>query len=202
MKLGLFGGSFDPVHAGHVLPVLAARDCLELDRVIYLPTARPPHKPGHQFAPWHARFSMVELALIDEPDLLVSPLELTPGRTAYTVDTLEHFQRQHPEAELHLLIGGDSFAGLESWQRWREIVEIARLVVLVRPGWEIEHTRRHLTPELRRLAGDSRVHFMANRAVEVSSTELREKVRTGAPITADEMSPLVLQYVQKYSLYR
>ncbi len=201
MKLGLFGGSFDPVHAGHVLPVLEARDRLGLERVVYLPTARPPHKPGRQFAPWHARFSMVELALIDEPDLRVSPLELTPGRTAYTVDTLEHFQREHPGAELYLLIGGDSFAGLESWQRWPEIVELARLVVLVRPGWEIEHTRSHLTPQLARLAGSERVHFLANQTVTASSTELREKLRAGEPIAADEMSPLVLQYVQKYSLY-
>lgn len=201
MKLGLFGGSFDPVHSGHVLPVLEARERLGLDRVIYLPTARPPHKPGRQFAPSYARFSMVELALIDEPDLQVSALEMTPGRPAYTIDTLEHFQRENPEAELHILIGGDSFAALESWKRWRDIVELARLVVLVRPGWEIEHTRRHLTPELARLADDERVYFLANAAVEVSSTELRERVRDGDEIPATVMSPLVLKYVRKYSLY-
>ncbi len=202
MKLGLFGGSFDPVHAGHVRPVLEARDRLGLDRVIYLPTARPPHKSEHEFAPAHARFSMVELALLDEPDLLVSALELTPGRTAFTIDTLEHFHREQPAAELYLLIGGDSFAGLESWKRWHEIVELARLVVLVRPGWEIEHTRRHLTPELAKLADNDRVHFLANPAVEVSSTDLRRRVRRGEDIPAEVLSPLVLQYVRKYSLYR
>lgn len=201
MKLGLFGGSFDPVHAGHVRPVLEARDRLGLDRVIYLPTACPPHKAENDFAPAHARFSMVELALIDEPDLWVSALELTPGRTAYTIDTLEHFHREHPDAELHLLIGGDSFAALESWERWQDIVELARLVVLVRPGWEIESTRRQLTRELKALAENERVHFLANPAVEVSSTELRQRVRAGEDIPADVMSPLVLQYVRKYSLY-
>jgi nicotinate-nucleotide adenylyltransferase len=202
MRLGLFGGSFDPVHAGHVRPIQEARERLGLDRVIYLPTAQPPHKPGQQFAPAHARFSMVELALLDEPDLQVSALELTPGRTSYTIDTLEHFHAEHPEAELYLLLGGDSFVTLESWKRWRDIVALARLVVLVRPRWEIERTRRQLSDQLARLAADDRVHFLSNPAVEVSSTRLRELIRAGEPVPAEDMSPRVLKYVRKYSLYR
>ncbi len=201
MKLGLFGGSFDPVHRGHVLPVLEARERLELDQVIYLPTADPPHKPGRQFAPAHARYSMVELALLDEPDLQVSALELTPGRAAFTVDTVEHFEAEYPDAELHVLIGGDSFASLDSWGRWRDIVAMARIVVLVRPGWEIERTRRDLSPELARVAEGERVHFLANPAVEVSSTDLRQRIHRGEEIPAQVMPPLVLQYVRKYSLY-
>ncbi len=202
MKLGLFGGSFDPVHAGHVLPVREARDRLGLERVIYLPTAQPPHKPGRQFAPAHARYSMVELALLDEPDLQVSALELTPGRTAFTIDTLEHFQAEYPDAELYLLLGGDSFAGLEGWKRWRDIVSLAKLVVLVRPGWEIERTRRGLSEALTGLAADERVHFLANPAVEVSSTRLRELIAADEPVPVGDMSPRVLEYVRKYSLYR
>ncbi len=201
MKLGLFGGSFDPVHAGHVLPVLDARDALALDRVIYLPTAQPPHKAGRQFAPSHARFTMVELALLDIPDFHVSALELTPGRVAYTIDTVEHFREQAPETELFLLIGGDSFAALESWRRWRELVDLAELVVLVRSGWEIERTRDHLSPEMVELSNSGRVHFLANPAVDVSSTRLREMIAAGEAIPRDQMSPRVLEYVRKYSLY-
>ena len=77
MNIALFGGSFDPIHKGHIEPVLKAKRQLGLDRVVYLPTARPPHKPGRQFATSHARWTMVELALLGEPDLLVSPLELS-----------------------------------------------------------------------------------------------------------------------------
>jgi nicotinate-nucleotide adenylyltransferase len=199
LRLGLFGGSFDPVHAGHVLPVIEARERLGLDRVIYLPTAQPPHKPGRQFAPAHARYSMVELALLDEPDLRVSAYELTPNKPAYTVETLEHFQSRGDE--LFLLIGGDSFAALESWRRWRELFELAELVVLVRPGWQIEHTRHELSEELSRLADDERVHFLSNAAVEVSSTDLRRRLAAGEAIPEGAMSPAVLQYVRKYSLY-
>lgn len=202
MKLGLFGGSFDPIHQGHVQPVLDARDRLGLDRVIYLPTARPPHKPGRQFAPSHARFSMVELALLDEPDLRVSPLELTPGRPAFTIDTLEHFRNERPDASLFLIIGGDSFASFESWKRWNEIPQIAQLVVLVRPGWEIDKTRQGLSQDLVALAGSDRVHFVANAAVDVSSTELRSRIASGAEIPEEMLSERVLQYVRKYSLYR
>lgn len=202
MKLGLFGGSFDPIHKGHVQPVLDARDRLGLDRVIYLPTARPPHKPGRQFAPSHARFSMVELALLDEPDLRVSPLELTPGRTAFTIDTLEHFRAERPDASLFLIIGGDSFAALESWKRWRGIPEIAQLVVLVRPGWEIERTREGLSRDLVDLAESDRAHFVANAAVDISSTELRTRIASGAAIPEEMLSERVLQYVRKYSLYK
>ena len=101
MKIGLFGGSFDPIHRGHVEPVREARRRLGLERVIYLPTATPPHKPRRALAPALARFAMVELALLGEEGLYVSAHELTPERPAYTVETLEHFRRQMPEAELH-----------------------------------------------------------------------------------------------------
>lgn len=201
MKIGLFGGSFDPIHYGHIRPVELARRELGLERVIYLPTASPPHKPGRQFAPPHARFAMVELALLDDPEMRVSAYELTPDRPAYTVDTVEHYRRLHPSDELHLLIGGDSFAALESWSRWRDLVRQVRLVVLVRPGWEVGPTREHLSAELTALAEGDRVHFLANPRVDVSSTELRERVRRGLPIPDGCAPDRVLQYIRKYGLY-
>ena len=199
MRLGLFGGSFDPVHAGHVLPILEARDRLALDRVVYLPTARPPHKPGRQFAPAQARYTMVELALLEYPDLVASAHEMTPEPT-YTVETLEHFRSA--DDDLYLLIGADSFAQLESWRRWRELVELAELVVLVRPGWEIDRAREELSDELARLAEDRRVHFLSNAAVELSSTDLRRRLARDEPLPEGAVPPAVLQYLRKYSLYR
>ncbi len=137
MKLGLFGGSFDPIHCGHVEPVKEACRRLGLERVIYLPTAVPPHKPVRRLAPPLARYAMVELALLHEEALHVSPYELTLDRPAFTAETLEHFRRELPAAELHLLIGGDSFFELPHWVRWRDVVAAARLVVLSRPGWDL-----------------------------------------------------------------
>jgi nicotinate (nicotinamide) nucleotide adenylyltransferase len=137
MKIGLFGGSFDPIHCGHLEPVKEARRLLGLERVIYLPTAIPPHKPGRHLAPPLARYAMVELAILAEEGLYASPYELTLDRPAYTAETLEHFQRDLPAAELHLLIGSDSFFELPRWVRWRDIAAAALLVVLARPGWDL-----------------------------------------------------------------
>jgi nicotinate-nucleotide adenylyltransferase len=202
MKLGLFGGGFDPIHLGHILPVEEARRKLALDRVIFLPTAVPPHKPGWEFAPAHARYSMVELALLGREGLYASPFELTPDRPAYTVDSVEHFGRLHPEADLYLILGGDGFAQLTEWKRWRDLPRLARLAVLVRPDWRLEDLAGDLEPELAELAAGDRVRFVANRPVDVSATRLRELLGAGLEVPDGVLPELVLQYIRKYSLYR
>lgn len=201
MRLGVFGGSFDPFHWGHLRPVRAARRLLALDRVIFLPTASPPHKPGRQTAPAWSRFVMTELALLDEPAMQVSPLELTPGRPAYTVESLERLAGEHPGAELWLLVGADNFAQLPTWKRWRDLTRLARLAVLVRPGGR-RGARREWPPEVRRLAESERVVFVPNRPVPVSSTELRRLLAAGEEPPPRAMPRRVLNYIRKYSLYR
>jgi nicotinate-nucleotide adenylyltransferase len=200
MKIGLFGGSFDPIHRGHIEPVREALRLMGLERVIYLPTATPPHKPRQALTPAHTRYAMVELALLDEEGLYVSAHELTPGRPAFTVETLEHFRREMPEAELHLLIGGDSFADLHHWVRWPEIAAAARLIVLARPGWDLESIP--LDPGVAALARTDRVLVLRQPAVDVSSTLLRERLAAGLPLSPGDVPDLVIRYVQKYGLYR
>jgi nicotinate-nucleotide adenylyltransferase len=200
MKVGLFGGSFDPIHRGHIDPVREARRALGLDRVIYLPTARPPHKPGRTLAPAFRRYAMVEMALLDEEGLDVSAYELTVDRPAYTIETLEHFRREMPAAEIHLLIGGDSFAELHHWVRWREIPGAARLVVLTRPGWSLETVELH--PEVAELARNGRALLLHQSPVDVSSTRVRESLSAGRPLPAGEVPELVVRYVHKYDLYK
>jgi nicotinate-nucleotide adenylyltransferase len=200
MKIGLFGGSFDPIHRGHIEPVQEARRLLGLERVIYLPTATPPHKPRRALAPAHARYAMVELALLDEEGLYVSAYELTPDRPAYTVETLEHFRRELPDSELHLLIGGDSFADFHHWVRWPEIAAAARLVVLARPGWDLDAIS--LDPGVAALARTDRIVVLRQPAVDASSTGLRERLAAGLPLSPGAVPDLVVRYVQKYGLYR
>jgi len=202
MKLGIFGGTFDPIHSGHILPVRRARDVLGLDRVYYLPTARPPHKPGRQFVRSQRRFAMAELALLDEVDFEVSAWELTPGEFAFTVDTVERFHRREPTDELCVILGGDSFKQLTTWKRWRDIVRIASLAVLTRPGWDYKSVEQSLPEELRDLVTAGKVTFVRNDPVETSSTELRHLFRTGSDIPANAMPELVVQYIRKYSLYK
>jgi nicotinate-nucleotide adenylyltransferase len=200
MKVGLFGGSFDPIHNGHLATVRAARRELGLDKVLFLPTAVPPHKPGRSLAPPYARYAMVELALLDEEGLEASPHELTLGRPAYTIETLEHFRSLQPEAELYLLMGEDSFADLHLWVRWREIVAASQIVVLGRPGWHLDSL--DLPPELRQMAASGAIRLCRRIEVDLSSTLLRELRRAGLPIPAGVVPDLVVRYLEKYALYR
>lgn len=196
MKIGLFGGSFDPIHRGHLEPVRHARAALGLERVIYLPTARPPHKPD-RYAPPHARYAMVELALLDEEGLYASPYEMR-DETCYTVDTVEHFRRELPVAGLVLLIGADSWASFTSWRSWPRLVDLAELAVLVRPGWETGE----LAPRLAEEHARGRLHFVANEPWPVSSSELRQRLARGGAASPDELPKLVIDYIHKYDLYR
>ncbi|HYU30949.1 MAG TPA: nicotinate-nucleotide adenylyltransferase, partial [Thermoanaerobaculia bacterium] len=163
--------------------------------------AKPPHKPRRALAPAHARYAMVEMALLGEEGLYASPYELVLDRPVYTIETLEHFRQAEPAADLHLLIGSDSFADLHLWYRWRDIAVAARLVVLARPGWELDVQTLH--PELAALAATDRVIFVREPPpVDVSSTRLRELFARGEQPPAGQVSDLVVRYVQKYDLYR
>lgn len=202
MRLGLFGGCFDPIHHGHIQPIKTAKAKLALDKVVFLPTAVPPHKPGRQFAPPHARFAMVELALLKEPGLEVSPLELTPDRPFYTVDSLRHFRGLHPDADLFLLIGGDGFGELPTWRDWTEIPKLAKLAVLTRPDWSWADLRGGLPQPLVDLGESDRVEFIRNEPLAVSATEIRDRLASGQEVSPDSVPDLVLEYIRKYSLYQ
>ncbi len=210
MKIGLYGGSFDPIHVGHLRPVREARAALALDRVIYLPTAQPPHKTASRRqdgsrrggAPALARYAMAELALLAEEGCFVSTFEL--GReVTYTVDTLRHFREQYPEARMFLILGRDSFLRLDTWREWREILRLSELAVLERPGDGDDPLPHQLDAALDR----SRVHRIANAPVAASSTEIRRRL-SAVPSTGRHhdlhqvVPPLVLDYIAKYELYR
>lgn len=196
MRVGLFGGSFDPVHRGHIAPVQRARRELRLERVIYLPTADPPHKAAPRAAAAR-RFAMVELALLGEEGLIASPYELTPGSPAYTIDSIEHFGEVIEGADLVLLLGSDSLAELPTWRRWREIVDRVELAVLDRPDGG-DSDGLELPPELERAASSGRLHFVTNAPVDVSSTELRALLGRGESPPPGAVPELVLKYLAKY----
>ena len=195
MRIGLYGGSFDPIHYGHVRPVREAREALALDRVVYLPTARAPHKRRRE-APALVRYVMTELALLGEPKTEVSALEME-DRVTYTIETLEHFRRAEPRARLYLILGADSLARLDTWRRWRDILQLAELAVLARPG-----DGREPSPELREALAGAGVHRIANAPVAVSSTDLRRRLAARSDDLRRLVPPLVLDYIEKYDLYR
>lgn len=202
MKIALFGGSFDPPHRGHRLPVKAALEEFGLDQVFYLPTACPPHKLGRGMAPEWARLCMVEMTLLQEERLLVSDHELTPGRPAYTADTVDHFATLLPDAQLYLILGSDSLAQLDSWVRWRDLVAAAELIVLDRPGWDAQRLRAEASAEVVALLDTGRARLASEPAPDLSSTALRRLLASGEEIPTDALAASVLTYIRKYALYR
>lgn len=201
MKLGLFGGSFDPIHRGHVEPVLDALRTLGLERVVFLPTAQPPHKRDQELAPPTARYVMAELALLEHPELQVDAFEMRPDGPHYTVDTVRYFRDRLPDARLHYLIGADSLSELPRWREAEELLAAVELVVLARPGWSAEDSLTRLAPEERSLLDGARIHRVENRLCDVSSTRLRAQLGRDAREASSALHPLVLRYVAKYGLY-
>ncbi|MEM6792968.1 MAG: nicotinate-nucleotide adenylyltransferase [Acidobacteriota bacterium] len=199
MRIGLYGGSFDPIHRGHVAPVLEAAAAHRLDRVIYLPTASPPHKTDRQKAPANRRYAMAELALLEHPHLQVSDAEMM-RRPAYTIDTLDLFESRYPDDSLLLILGADSFCQLDTWHQGEAIAARLELIVLSRPGWRL--AADELPGPQRQAARAGRVHVVSNVPVEASSTEIRRCVRSGEPVPEAWLAPSVLDYLKKYGLYR
>ncbi len=197
MRIGLYGGSFDPIHYGHLKPVRAALENLALDRVDYLPTARPPHKPRREGASALARFTMVELALLEEGGLYASSFELE-DRVTYTIETLEQYHLDYPDAQLVLIVGRDSFVQLDTWRDWRRILQLAEIAVLERPSDETTEPSAQLSEAL----AEVRVHRIANRPIDVSSTEVRRRIASQSENLHQLVPPLVLNYIEKYDLYR
>ncbi|MEN0111436.1 MAG: nicotinate (nicotinamide) nucleotide adenylyltransferase, partial [Planctomycetota bacterium] len=125
MRLGVFGGSFDPVHIGHVRLARACRDQASLDRVWFVPAATQPHKPGGPVASGEDRLAMLRLALADEPGLEASPIELDRGGVSYTVETLRAIAESQPAAELFFLMGADTLRDLPNWREPGEVLRLA-----------------------------------------------------------------------------
>lgn len=201
MRLGIFGGSFDPVHYGHLLLAETAREQAALDEVWFMPAATPPHKRHRALAPDEARVAMLELALGGHPALKVSTLELDRGGVSYTVETLEALARDDPGRELFLLIGGDSLAELPTWREPERILALATPVVVRRPGAE--------EPRFDRLAGlvdaarmaEFRRHVVDMPQIDLSSRELRRRVAQGRSIRF-QTPRAVEAYIAEHGLYR
>jgi nicotinate-nucleotide adenylyltransferase len=172
MNFGLLGGSFDPVHVGHLLVARAAREELALDKVFFVPAAQSPFKPGTSPAPAPERVRLLRLALAGETWCEIDELEIRRGGISYTVDTLRHYSQKFPGAALYYLIGADQTAQLPLWREAAELARLAQFVVVPRQG----ESQTALPPPFRGRA-------LRGFPMAVSSSEIRARVKAGLPIT-------------------
>ena len=185
--MGLFGGTFDPIHNGHLRTGFELREALRLAEVRFLPTGNPPHR-DHTQASAETRLAMVRAAVADQPGFTVDDREVRRSGLSYSVDTLTELRAEYPTRSLCLLLGMDAYLGLPNWHRWREILALAHIVVAHRPGWKApvqgplgEVMVDHGTGAIRDLhdspAGRIFVHAVTQ--LEISSTELRQLISRG-----------------------
>ena len=195
MRLGIFGGSFDPPHVGHLLVAQDALAALSLDRLLIVPAAQQPLKKGQQ-TPAADRLAMVQRCFAGVPGLVVDPVEIDRGGLSYMVDTVESLQRREPTAVLHLLIGEDVLETLPRWREPERLRSMVRLVVLRRSSAD----EPVVTSAGQQLAPDRSVQHLATRRVDVSSTEIRERVRAGRSIRGF-VTDAVAEYIESTGLY-
>jgi len=191
------GGTFDPIHFGHLMIADVIGEELSLDSVLFLPTATPPHKPHRPLASAHHRLRMVELAVGPNPRFAVSTLDLEPASPSFTVDLLDRCKAAHPDALLYFLMGADSLRDFPTWHDPTGIIQRAQLAVANRGGISI-----HPGTLFGMIAGlQARTHLISAPELHISASELRARVRAGKSIRY--FTPDAVQaYVQEQRLYQ
>jgi nicotinate-nucleotide adenylyltransferase len=197
LRLGILGGTFNPLHLGHLICAQEAHLQLGLARVMLIPAAQSPHKPLDDDDPGaEHRLALCRLAVADDPRFEVSSIEVERPGPSYTVDTLEELHSLEPDNELFLIVGGDVAAGLPTWQEPERVLSLARLAVAKRRGTP----RRSIDQALRGLCGSQRTAFFAMPRIGISSTDIRRRVRLREPIRY-LVPDAVASYIEEHRLY-
>ena len=199
-RIGVIGGTFDPIHYAHLAIAEEAYCALKLERILFVPAGQPPHKTGYSITPVHHRLAMLKLALVGNPHFALSMVDLQRSGPSYTVETLR-FLRQDlgPGAQCYFIIGGDSLRDLPTWRDPAGILEQATIVALTRPGYKgIQDVQKQL--EVRLPALHSRLVTVEGPLMEISSTELRRRVSEGRPIKY-QTPEAVEDYIFQHHLY-
>jgi len=183
-KIGLYGGTFDPVHLGHLILARTAREELGLERVILIPNVISPHKENNSPTPPEIRLALLRAAVADEPGLEIDEVELRRGGPSYAVETAEHFREQDPEVELFYLIGADNLAALGTWHRIEELRALVQFVVFDREAGAVP-------TEFPGLA----------RRIDISATDIRQRVAKGLSIRY-LVPETVRELIERHQLYQ
>lgn len=187
-KIGVFGGTFNPPHLGHLMMAEMVGQHLELDEVWFMPTAKPPHAPGKNTIASHHRLKMVELAIANNPLFKIQPYEVHRGGKNYSVDTMHHFVETHPDTDFYFIIGGDSVRDLPTWRNVEELSQLVQFVGVQRPGVSIESSHYPIL-------------WVETPLIDLSSTDIRLRVFLDQSIRYQV--PLEVEaYIHSQNLYK
>jgi nicotinate-nucleotide adenylyltransferase len=224
MRIGVMGGTFDPIHLGHLRAAEEIYWAFGLDHIIFVPAARPPHKAEQDVAAPIHRYEMVSLATVFTPYFSVSPIELNRSGQSYSVETLRELRKIYgADTALYFIMGVDSFLEMSSWKEAEQILRLAQVIVTARPGWLLDEVEKTLTPEQHRQLGYPRFTYLKIAEVtpelaqqgpvpglvllvevvslDISSTEIRQLVEEGRSIRF-LVPDTVAAYMEKNQLYR
>jgi nicotinate-nucleotide adenylyltransferase len=199
LNLGLLGGSFDPVHLAHLHLARQVFNRFELDQILFIPAAQPPHKRGRRLTDAVHRTAMLSRALKPFPEFDLCTVELERGGISYTLDTVLELEDRYPSAAFFFIIGSDSLRELSGWHRARELTEKIDFLTLERPGWPVADADLSLfSPKQRKRLLE---YIMTDEPLEISSSEIRRDCREGKSIEG-LVDPAVEEYILKHRLYR
>ncbi len=197
-RIGLMGGTFDPIHHGHLVTAEHVRYVGDLDQVLFIPAGSPPHKTGGAAVSAEDRLAMVELAIADNPYFHTCDFEVRQQGPSYSITTVQYLREVlGPDVELFFIIGADAINLITTWMRWRELLTLCRFFAMTRPGYTMEDFSG-LAPEPGLL--QQRIQVVEVPALEISSTEIRSRIQRGWPIKY--LVPHdVEQYICQHQLY-
>lgn len=193
-RIGVMGGTFDPIHHGHLVAASEVAARFDLDTVIFVPTGQPWQKAEKKVSLAEDRYLMTVIATASNPRFRVSRVDIDRGGDTYTIDTLADLRKQYPDAELFFITGADALASIVTWRDWDRMFELAQFVGVTRPGYE-------LTEEMLPAVHQERVHLIDVPAMAISSTDCRERSATGRPVWY-LVPDGVVQYIGKHGLYQ
>ena len=193
LRVGVMGGTFDPIHHGHLVAASEAAHRFGLDEVVFVPTGEPWQKAGRKISPAEDRYLMTVIATAANPRFTVSRADIDRAGPTYTIDTLRDMRGDYPDADLYFITGADALSSIMSWHDWEDMFALAEFVGVTRPGYE-------LTEDMLPADIQERVHLLDIPAMAISSTDCRERAAAGRPVWY-LVPDGVVQYIAKHRLY-
>ncbi|RBP39559.1 nicotinate-nucleotide adenylyltransferase [Garciella nitratireducens] len=197
-KIGIMGGTFDPIHYGHLIASKWAKENFELDKVIFIPAGVPPHKKEREVLSAEHRYFMTLLATIDEPDFDVSTIEIDRQGPSYTIDTIKELQAYYKDIQIFFITGADAILEIHTWRNYEELIKSCYFIVATREGYDTKELYKRIE-KLDQKFG-KRIFHMKIPPVGISSTELRNRIQQGKTVKY-LIPPMVEEYIKKKHLY-